>query len=234
MFYLKKNLVKKNIVKIILILFVFSWNTFYPVKAESTNSTNDDNKIICLNEQGEASTSVFSKTDGLWAPGIDKTKSFYLQNNSTNNCTLNKINWIVSIKDAAGNVIDSSSDRYKNFNNYMNATLVYKGKTLFNGKLSDLLKDEINLKNNITINERSKIKMDLTFSMSSDADSSLQNLIGSIDTSFLFTSLDGSSLVNSLVKTGSMIDTKVLIIVGIIFIGLGGFIITRRKNHSDE
>lgn len=228
---MKKKLGNQNIAKFILILFVFSWNTFYPVKAESTNSTNG-NKIISLNEKGEASTAIFNKSDGLWAPGIVKNKSFYLQNNSTNNCTLNKINWVVSIKDIEGNVISLSDDRYKNFNNFINTTLVCNGKTIFSGKLSELLNESENFKDSITINEQSKIKMDLTFSMSSDADDSLQNLVGAIDMSFLFTSLDGSSLISSLVKTGSAIDTKIFIIIGIILILVGTIIITRKKNHN--
>lgn len=232
MFYLKENVIKQRVVKFILILFIFSLNTSYFPKADSSNSTTDK-KIISLNEQGEASTSVFNENDGLWAPGIEKDKSFYLQNNSTDNCTLNKINFKISLMDAEGNIIDSSSDRYKNFNNVMNATLECNGKTLFNGKLSDLLNSDMNFKNDITINGKNKIKTYLKLSMNTDADSSLQNLVGIIDISFVFTSLDGSSLVNSLVKTGSIIDTKILIILGIIFIATGSFVVIRRKSLNN-
>lgn len=238
-----KNATKQKIIMIIFIsiLVIFLFIAVYSVKAKAFNNVNDK-KIISLNKQGEAVISIFNEEDGFWAPGVEKNKSFYLQNNSTDKCMLNKMKFQVSLKDAGGNAIDLSSDRYKKFVNSMKGTLSCGGKVLFNGKISDLIDVNKDLKNDIAIDSRSNIKMDLTFSMSSDADDSLKNLTGSINISFLFKSLDGSSLtdsfskkgqlVDSLVKTGSIIDTKVLIILGIISITLGGFIIIRKRKND--
>lgn len=235
------NRIKQKIIKIILILFVFSLSTFYSVKAEAFSNV-DEKKIIQLNKQGKAVISIFNEGDGFWAPGFEKNKSFYLQNNSTDKCMLNKIKFQISLKDAQGNAITSASDRYKKFVDAMNGTLVCDGKILFSGKISDCIKVDTDFKNEVAIDSRSNIKMDLTFSMNSDADDSLKNLTGSIDISFLFNSLDGSSLadsftkkgqlVDSLIQTGSIIDTKVLIILGIAFIALGGFIIIKKRKND--
>lgn len=228
------NRISSKFIFILILLFIFLSNNFYYIHAKASSSAADNKKVISINDKGEATASIFNESDGLWAPGITKTKSFYLQNNSSDNCTLNKIDFKALLKDNAGNLIDTTSSKFNYFNESMNATLVCNNKTIFSGKFSELINHEFDLKDNITIDAHSKIKLDLTFSMDSAADASLQNLKANIDMKFWFHALDGSSLISILTNTGSIFNTQVLFVVGIALVAVGSYIIFKKKSHSHK
>lgn len=210
-----------------LIIIIFLQGGF----AEAEEASNK--KIFYLNEKGVTSGLIFSKEDLLW-PGKKVVKEFYIVNDNNFKCYLKNLSVGGKLEKQNGTQLNSSREEYRNFMNNVQVRFCTENKELFNGSAEEFL--NINAINNncFALNEKEKKKFYLEFYFKEGANNSTMNLnyIFNINANYF----NENKSILSEVKTGAVIDNKMLLIIGLLLCigGITSVLISRITINREE
>jgi hypothetical protein len=221
----------KNTRKVILIgiflCFLLEIGFLYSsVKADSTYS---ENNVIFLNDKGEKSAALFNECDGLWGPGTTKSKKFFMENTSRYDFTFENLKVNLGLTDFNNIKIEENNKIYGEFLKSINLVLSDESGVLYEGRFIDLFHG-INVNGlKITVPANSKKLLNIKLTMDKSSGNSLQALIGKSEISVVGHSIGNGNGGETLVQTGSILDFKMLIGIGMVIFLVGLFILIKKK-----
>lgn len=193
-----------------------------------------------------ANEGIFSDRDGLWQPGMEKTREFVIINNSDENINIKELN----ITDK----ILKYTDEYMEFIENTNVSILDDGELLYKGSFKDTFnKSYIKLDDSIVIRNAGKkileMKIETLDSMNNTANSTMKiGLDFSLEVRYELLELDteikpekddekelNSDIGNSSIPvTGDRMGSlgKMAIAIGILL--TGGLIIKKPRKKGDE
>ncbi len=134
-----------------------------------------------LNFNNEISRPLFTRDDGLWVPGYEKSKMFCIKNNSSYNFTMDYIKILMELKDSTGKALDSDSESFEDFINFVRARVANKGDILYEGNFKRLLGNDGNIILKDTVNAYGEKEYEFTIKMDEEAGNSIQGLVCEFD-----------------------------------------------------
>lgn len=237
-----KNLFKRLSLFVLSLLFIFGLNFFIAGNGSFINKVDlfkatkvlfyianaeeeKPSKAYFLNDRGQINESIFTEEDILW-PGRKIVKDFYIVNNNEFIFNIKNFKTNGSITLNNNKNLASNNSAYEDFVDNVNVKLYMENKEIFNGNAEEFLNMEI-INDKIIVMAKDKMKFSMNISMSENASNE------SMGISYMFKILaninDEDTSASSLVKTGSMINTKILTITGATFIILGFIIFLNKK-----
>ena len=212
---------------IICCFFLISIKTSF-VQAETKNP---DVRILPMS--GEATEGIFNENDGLWYPGRQEVRSFYIENDRNEDLEIDKFNIdIVSLINLSSkqNII-AESDVYKDFLKNAMISIGTEDKMIESRSFQEVLNSNgIVLDEKIKVNSKTKKNMRLMLSIAPSGENNLQDLINRFNLGINYRVIDDNG-VQVIPKTGSNVNSKILISFAIFLISIGSFFIllTRKK-----
>ena len=141
--------------------------------------------INLLNFNKEISKPLFTSDDGLWAPGYEKSKKFYIKNNSSYSFTMDYIKIAMELKDITGKALDPDSESFEDFINFVRAKVTNSGDILYEGSFKRLLGNDGSIDGSIIlkdiVNAYSEKEYAFTIKMDEEAGNSIQGLVCEFD-----------------------------------------------------
>lgn len=224
---------KYVMVKILLSAFLCFFLTmgFFYTSAKADGG-DPKNFVILLNTSGQSNAQIFSENDGLWAPGATKAKKFALNNTSKYDFILENIKINFSITDRNNLQIQEGSKIYDEFLNSMELALSDESGIFYQGTLHDLYQGGNVSASKITIPSNSEKVFNLKVSMDKSSSNSLQDLTSICDISVFSHSIDDGNGDGSIVKTGTLLDNKVLIFIGSSIFSCGLLLLIKKRTSK--
>ncbi len=199
-------------------------------------------KTFYLGDNQTISGTLFSD-DILLGPGDKLSKEFYIENNKDFKCFLKDITIDSKFYGRNMELLKDTDIEYKNFIKNASISFYCEDKLLYSGSVKKYL--DFNLLGNdaVEINSNDKKKFYIEYSLSEDADKSIMGMQHKFNIDFHFSADDITSVDNSktptqetggrLIQTGSIIDLKVLMIIGTLFCIAGVVVFLSRKKVNN-
>jgi hypothetical protein len=198
------------------------------VKAETKNP-----EVRILPMSGESTEGIFNEKDGLWYPGRQEVKGFYIENDRNDDLEVDKFNIeIVSLVNSVNNLnIPGKSDIYRDFLKNVMISIGTEDKMTESRSFQDVLNSNgIVLDEKIKVNSKTKKNMKLMLCIAPSVDNNIEDLINKFNISIDYRVINNNG-VQAIPKTGSYLNTQILISLGIFLISIGVFfILLTRKN----
>lgn len=204
--------------------FLFSSSSSICVKASELAG----NEIVVTPEDGSSNV-IFGDKDGLWYPGKELTKGFYIANQSDQKIQLDKITFKSSLLEKDSKPIDENQNAYKEFFKNTDITLTYKDKYIYRGSYEGLLAEGLILEDPIVIASKDKELLHIGISINKAAPNDLQDIRNMLDFNLTYSSMD------NMPQTGSNLNSTLLITISISLLVLaGGILIYNNKKGKKE
>lgn len=217
-----RGILKKTIISVIILLPLTMEGVSYP-KVQAKD--NKESRAYFLNHRGQINEPIFNK-DELLYPGKHIVKNFYIANNNDFNCFIKEFKAEGCIEKKNGEALNREDLAYKEFVDKVNVKLYTENSELFNGNAEEFLQFDLG-NDSISIEGKQEKK----FSMEIAMDEAANNSAMGINYNFsLLANLNGdNNSILSEVKTGSLINMRVLIITGMICIIIGFILLLNKK-----
>lgn len=236
---MNSKIIKRISLATITSIFMVLVINFNIVKADTQTG---NVRILPLN--GATDEGIFNYKDGLWYPGRSEVRDFYIENNNDDVLEVEKFNVeLVSLVNSVSKQnIEQNSDIYNNYFKNSTIAIYLDGKLIKENSFLDILKTGgIAIDENIIINGKSKKNMQLGFSISRDGENDLQDLVNKFNLGITY-KIDDSAPITVMPQTGSRLSMTTLISFGVMFIGIGIFLVifgTKKKlkiegGHQDD
>ena len=208
----------KNALKIISIILIIS---LFPITSYGNT------KPITIEQS-------FTYEDGYWKPGRIESKSLYINNNKSNNISIDRLyfdlkssqNW------KTGEKLYINSNQFKEFAKHSTVTLKHGNYVLFRDRFNNLIsKNVIILSKNINISPNDRVLLNMTIDMDLDMNNDAQALNNLFTIGVSYTQ-DGTNT-NNLPQTGGIINSTSLITLGFVAI-VTGVVLNKKSKEGDE
>lgn len=190
-----------------------------------------DEKVKVLPLNGESKEGIFNLKDGLWYPGREEVRDFYIENNHKEEIQVEKINFqmISLLSSEKQKKINTEDVEYKDFMKNANLSLLCDGKTLYEGNFEELIeKGEIDLNKKIIVKGNAKKNMQLVFSISPKAENNLQGVINEFKLGITYTMDEAMAIIP---QTGGFLNNTWLIFTGSCLF-VCGIVLNRKKREN--
>lgn len=223
---------------IFLVNFIFS-KSYIMAEAQNTE------KVFYLNEHQSIDGTLFT-SDELLGPGDKLNKEFYIANNNNFKCTLKSISITGKIYNEKKKLLAKEDTEYQSFIKSSQMNFYCENEIIYSGNVDETLIFSSKDGNSVDLEKNSKKKFKIEYALSKEADSSTMGLEHKFDISFNFSGNDPNiidkgtdedivviekGVGGSLVQTGSMVDTKVLLGIGSIILVCGLVFSFKRKRE---
>lgn len=236
-----KILIKISIYFAFLLSFLFSFIYFnYSIKA----AEEDTIKTFYLNDQQSVGGTLFSD-DELLSPGDKIAKEFYIANDKEFKCFLKDILIDGKLYGSNKNILKEDEIAYKNYIKNSFITFYCEGKLIYSGNVQESLAFNLIGDDIIDIDKKSKKRFYIEYSLSENADKTVMGMQHKFNIDFNFSSVDPNGIDHSetttidkvvggghLVQTGSILDTKLLIVIGVLISVLGILLVTKKNANN--
>ncbi|MBK5240643.1 hypothetical protein [Clostridium sp.] len=223
---------------------VFIISLFFNIIIFSTFVSANENipeKVFHLNSDKSINGTLFT-SDELIGPGDKLVKKFYIANDNNFNCFLKQIVIDSKFYNKNNVLLKKDNPQYLNYLENLSISFYCEENLIYTGKMDENLKLNFTGDKSIEIENSGKRKFTIEYMLSSDVDKIVMGMQHKFDIDFNFDKANASvtdfnkkpiaeKVVTGsvLVQTGSIIDTKVLIICGSILIILGIMFLKKRK-----
>lgn len=188
---------KKIIISLLIYVLINCIHSFgvFPKVSVSAKSdpkykkSTDIEYINLLNFNKEISKPLFTRDDGLWAPGYEKGRKFYIKNNSSYDFTMDYIKITMELKESTGEALNPDAESFEEFVNFVKTRITNNGDVLYEGSFKKLLKNDGNIILKDIVNAYSEKEYEFTIKMDEKAGNSIQGVVCEFDICIGFDSM---------------------------------------------
>ncbi|WP_035293451.1 LPXTG cell wall anchor domain-containing protein [Clostridium sp. KNHs214] len=215
-----------------IIFFIALAMVFFSFGGAEAKISSKDEKVKVLPLNGESKEGIFNLKDGLWYPGREEVRGFYVDNNYKEDIQVEKINFqtisLLSLEEQR--IIATEDTIYKDFMKNVNISLLCDGKILYEGTFEKLMeKGEINLNEKVTVKGNTKKNMQLVFAISPKAENNLQGVVNEFKLGITYTMDEAMAIIP---QTGGFLNTTLLIFTGICLVICGIFLNRKKRENA--
>lgn len=231
---IKKHLNKKTIFSFIAIaIFLLSICGYNKINAQQST----DNKVSIIPKNNDKSLGTFGDGDGFWYPGRTLSKQFVIKNNYNDEIEFDKISVNIQSVDnyILNKVFNPDEDIYKEFLKNLKVLLKDGDNVIFEGTFEEFNKNGVLLKTPMKISGNSQKELTITLHFEEAAGNIFQNLRHSFNLSIQYVLKDGTAVdqkITSLPQTGGFLNVVTLLVIGLLFSGIGFLILGHKEETS--